>query len=246
MKHSERAGNAPKYGVVANALRQRIARGLWPAGTRVPSLHALAAEFGVARLTARQAVQLLVDEGLLDARRGSGTVVTGQPPPVKNIQVQTTLAALGAMYLKTPPDIRTLSESVGPLPPGRRRGHDGHGGRPGDYVRLQRVHADGGVAYCVITLYIDAAVFALAPRALREQAVIPVLLSLPGCRVQHAHQTMTVGTADADVAGHLGVAPNAPVAFVERVFEGENGHVIYLAEVIYRGEAVRLEIDLTV
>jgi len=239
MKQADRSGNAPKYGVVANALRQRIGRGLWPAGTRVPSLLALAEEFGVARLTARQAVQLLVDEGLLDARRGSGTVVTGQPRAVKNIQVQTTLAALGDMYLRTPPEIRTLSETVGPLPPGRRR--DGR-----DYVRLQRVHADGGVAYCVITLYIDAAVFALAPRRLREQAVIPVLLSLPSCRVLRAHQTMMVGTADTDVAGHLGLAPNAPVAFVERVFEGEGGHVIYLAEVIYRGEAVRLEIDLTV
>lgn len=242
MNQTERAGNAPKYGVVANALRQRIGRGQWPPGTRVPSLHALAKEFGVARLTARQAVQLLVDEGLLDARRGRGTVVTGQPRAVKNIQVQTTLAALGAMYLRTPPEIRTLSESVGPLPPGHRRNDpDGR-----DYVCLQRVHSDGGVAYCVITLYIDAAVFALAPRRLREQAVIPVLLSLPECRVQRAHQTMTVGTADTDVAAHLGLAPNAPVAFVERVFEGEGGHVIYRAEVIYRGEAVRLEIDLTV
>lgn len=239
MNPAERAGNAPKYGVVANALRQRISRGLWPAGTRVPSLLALAEEFGVARLTARQAVQLLVEEGLLDARRGRGTVVTGEPRAVKNIQVQTTLQALGAMYLRAPPEIRTLSESVGPLPLGHRRDDR-------DYVRLQRVHSEAGVAYCVITLYIDAAVFALAPRRFREKAVIPVLLSLPECSVQRARQTMTVGTADADVAAHLGVAPNAPVAFVERVFEGKGGHVIYRAEVIYRGEAVRLEIDLTV
>jgi GntR family transcriptional regulator len=239
MNPAERAGNAPKYGVVANALRQRISRGLWPAGTRVPSLLALAEEFGVARLTARQAVQLLVEEGLLDARQGRGTVVTGEPRAVKNIQVQTTLQALGAMYLRAPPEIRTLSESVGPLPLGHRRDDR-------DYVRLQRVHSEAGVAYCVITLYIDAAVFALAPRRFREKAVIPVLLSLPECRVQRARQTMTVGTADADVAAHLGVAPNAPVAFVERVFEGKGGHVIYRAEVIYRGEAVRLEIDLTV
>lgn len=240
MSRVEHAGNAPKYGVVANALRQRIGRGLWPAGTRVPSLLALAEEFGVARLTARQAVQLLVDEGLLDARRGRGTVVTGHHPrAVKNIQVQTTLQALGAMYLRAPPEIRTLSESVGPLPLGHRRDDR-------DYVRLQRVHSEAGSAYCVITLYIDAAVFAVAPRRFREKAVIPVLLSLPECRVQRARQTMTVGTADADVAAHLGVAPNAPVAFVERVFEGKGGHVIYRAEVIYRGEAVRLEIDLTV
>lgn len=239
MNAAERAGSAPKYGVVANALRQRIVRGNWPSGARLPTLHALAEEFGVARLTARQAVQLLVDEGLLNARQGKGTFVTGQQRAVKNIQVQTTLQALGEMYVRMPPDIRTLSESVVPLPPGR-----GTDNRP--YVRLQRVHSDGGTPYCVITLFIEASVFALAPRRFRQKAVIPVLLSLESCTVRRAHQTMTVGTADADVAGLLGIAPNAPVAFVERLFEGDGGRVLYMAEVIYRGESVRLEIDLTV
>lgn len=239
MTRAARAGAAPKYGVVANALRQRIARGRWPAGARLPTLHALAEEFGVARLTARQAVQLLVDEGLLVARQGSGTYVTGQHRAVKNIQVQTTLQALGAMYVETPPDIRTLSESIGALPAGRRAGD-------APYVRLQRVHSDGGVPYCAITIHLEASVFARAPDRFRAEAVIPVLLSLDGCTVRRAHQTMTVGTADTDVAALLGLAPNAPVAFVERVFEGDGGHVLYLAEVVYRGESVRLEIDLTV
>lgn len=239
MSAAGRAGSAPKYGVVANALRQQIVRGHWPAGARLPTLLALAEEFGVARLTARQAVQLLVDEGLLTARQGKGTFVTGQQRAVKNIQVQTTLQALGELYVRTPPDIRTLSESISTLPPGRCADD-------ARYVRLRRVHSDGGIAYCVITLYIEESIFALAPRRFRQKAVIPVLLSLKTCNVRRAHQTMTVGTADADVAGLLGVAPNAPVAFVERVFEGDEGRVLYMAEVIYRGESVRLEIDLTV
>lgn len=239
IRPSVRSGTAPKYGVVADTLRQRIRRGTWPPGTRVPSLHLLAEEFGVARLTARQAVQVLVQEGLLSARQGQGTFVTDLQPSIKNIKVQTTLQALSAMYVETPPDIRTITETVGPLPP-----HKAQDDTP--YVRLRRVHSDNNVAYCVITVHIDAAVFARAPKRFRKQAAIPVLLSLDGISIARAHQTLTVGTADAEVAALLAIPVNAPVAFVERTFENSGGHIVYFAEVIYRGEAVRLDIELTV
>ena len=37
---------------------------------------------------------------------------------------------------------------------------------------------------------------------------------------------------------------NAPVAEVRRIFKDREGTVIYLANVIYRGDAIRLEMDL--
>jgi len=46
------------------------------------------------------------------------------------------------------------------------------------------------------------------------------------------------------VAQHLGINVNAPVAEVRRVFTGPERRVIYLGEVTYRGDFVRMEIDL--
>jgi GntR family transcriptional regulator len=37
---------------------------------------------------------------------------------------------------------------------------------------------------------------------------------------------------------------NAPVAEVRRIFKDAAGTVIYLADVTYRGDAIRLEMDL--
>jgi GntR family transcriptional regulator/MocR family aminotransferase len=62
---------------VEQALRQAIRGGRLPAGTRLPSTRALAAEFGVARGTISAAYDQLVAEGFLTARTGSGTTVAG-------------------------------------------------------------------------------------------------------------------------------------------------------------------------
>lgn len=235
----DRSGKAPKYGVLADTFRQRILRGIWPPGSCLPSLNELAQEFGVARLTARQAVQLLVQDGWLQARQGAGTFVMDVLPAVKNIKVETSLQALSDMYVATPPEIRTISETVGPLPPGWRRDDT-------QYACLKRVHSDKGIPYCVIDVYIDLELFKRAAKRFRERAAIPVLMSLKNCRVVRAHQTLTVGTADEDVATLIDVPVNAPVAFVERAFEDASGHIVYFAVVVYRGEAVRLDISLTV
>jgi DNA-binding transcriptional MocR family regulator len=43
----------PKYAQIADIFRQRIARGIWAQGLRLPANESLAAEFGVSRVTIR-------------------------------------------------------------------------------------------------------------------------------------------------------------------------------------------------
>jgi GntR family transcriptional regulator len=62
--------------------------------------------------------------------------------------------------------------------------------------------------------------------------------------IVRAHQTLTIGSADVEVARLLKVPLNAPIAEVRRVFNSADGRVIYLGEVTYRGDFVRIEMDL--
>ena len=73
------AQNEARYTQIAHYLRGRVAAG--SPGDRLPSDAELCARFGVSRMTARQAVQLLVNEGLLYRRRGQGTFVAPRPVP---------------------------------------------------------------------------------------------------------------------------------------------------------------------
>lgn len=58
-------------------LRERTRTGT--PGELLPSESELAAQFGVSRMTARQAVQNLAQEGLVERRRGSGTYIAERP-----------------------------------------------------------------------------------------------------------------------------------------------------------------------
>ncbi|HVA91654.1 MAG TPA: GntR family transcriptional regulator [Chloroflexota bacterium] len=66
----------PLYRKVQEYLRDGIESGAWPAGAAIPSEKALAAHFSIARMTARQAVDGLIHDGMLVRVHGRGTFVT--------------------------------------------------------------------------------------------------------------------------------------------------------------------------
>jgi GntR family transcriptional regulator len=229
----------PRYVQLADLMRQRIARGAWPHGHRLPSLEELMAEFGVARVTVRQAIDLLAREGLVSPQQGRGTFVTGAPQRERIINVVTTLDALARIYEDTQPKIVNIDESVGSPPLAA-----GEGTPAPSYAFMRRVHSRDGRPYCVINIWLDERIFRKSPAAFRSKTVIPLLKNMKTVRIATAHQVLTISSADLEVAGLLDVPMNSPVAEVRRVFKDAAGTVIYLADVTYRGDAIRLEMDL--
>ncbi|MYS52607.1 GntR family transcriptional regulator, partial [Streptomyces sp. SID6013] len=63
------------YLALADVLRTRVLAGEWGVGARLPSRARLAEEYGVGRNVVQRAVDLLVVDGLLEGRAGSGTYV---------------------------------------------------------------------------------------------------------------------------------------------------------------------------
>lgn len=68
----------PAYIKIHDTIKKDIDDGIWPIGDRLPSERTLAERFAVSRMTLRQAITLLVEEGILERRIGSGTYVASQ------------------------------------------------------------------------------------------------------------------------------------------------------------------------
>jgi len=66
------------YKFIADKLRLRLNSPFVAVGSAIPAEKVLATEFGVARMTLRKAIDLLVREGLLERRHGSGTYVSAK------------------------------------------------------------------------------------------------------------------------------------------------------------------------
>jgi len=229
----------PLYLQLADILRDRIGRREWATGSCIPTLEALAAEFQVARITVRQAVQLLTKEGLLAPRRGLGTVVVRAADNPNTVVMKTSLRSLAAMYESTSAEMLTFDESH------RKPPATPESGTLGDsYVFMRRQHFTEGQPYAVISLYLLHDIFQRAPDDFRSRAVIPTLMAMKSVRIDRAYQTMSIGSADAEAARLLRVRAGSPVANVMRVFLDSKGLILYYADVIYRGDWVRWEIEL--
>ena len=72
----DRTSDVPLYSQIAEALAALILDGTLAPGTRIEDEVSMARRLEVSRPTTRQALQRLVDRGLISRRRGAGTVVT--------------------------------------------------------------------------------------------------------------------------------------------------------------------------
>jgi GntR family transcriptional regulator len=89
----------PAYLRIADELREQIRTGRYPAGSRLPTMAVLSAANGVSEIVIRQAIALLRTEGLVETRRGGGTVVRARPRvrrvAMDRYRVDTAQAAVG-------------------------------------------------------------------------------------------------------------------------------------------------------
>jgi GntR family transcriptional regulator len=70
--------NIPIYIQIHDEIKKKIEDGQWKIGERLPSERDLSELFDVSRMTLRQAIQTLSDEGILDKRVGAGTFVASK------------------------------------------------------------------------------------------------------------------------------------------------------------------------
>ncbi|MFD8384824.1 FadR/GntR family transcriptional regulator [Streptomyces sp. NPDC059679] len=75
------AGRQSLVDSVVEQLRTQLTSGEWKVGDRVPTEHALAEQLQVGRNTVREAVRVLVHDGMLQSRQGEGTFVVSTADP---------------------------------------------------------------------------------------------------------------------------------------------------------------------
>lgn len=228
-----RGGRAiPLWLQLKHALRDLITFDLAP-GDRIATEAQLCAHYGLSRITVRQAVTSLVDEGLLHRQQGRGTFVrlARRDAPLSDRG-----HFLASAFDSVPPGaIRLHAAETVPAPSwvaarlGIAPGAPAH--------KLRRVlDRDGGTA-AIRTCFVPAA---LAPDLLGTDLSQPPHLLLEavfGLVAQEAQERMEVIRADAFRAGLLGIAPHEPLVLTERVSYDAAGQAIECARTYYRADS---------
>src|SRR3954470_4718050 len=212
--------------VVRAELRRAIIDGEFSVGEKLPNEDRLCDRFGVSRVTIREAVRGLIEDGYVVRRQGSGTFVTRRPllrnsldvnfsytEYLEGAGVKPATKVVGAQLIKADTELASdLALEVGaPL------------------VEVRRIRtADGRPAiYSVDVLPGDFA----DPERDREAlgGSLYRLLTPAGRSVRHAEAVLTPATADATLARLLDVPLRTPLQHVRQIDYDADGHPVMMS-----------------
>ncbi|WBY03139.1 GntR family transcriptional regulator [Ramlibacter tataouinensis] len=229
----------PLYLQVAHLMRQKIERQEWPVDAQIPTLNELEREFQVSRITLRESLARLEEEGLIRRTRGRGTFVMKDLSQQRWFKLATSFEELVRTVSELKIRLIAIDEDDHPLVP-----HFAAGEVAGPYRRLRRVHYRDDRPYCLIEIYLAQDVFALDPRGFSGSPVIPKLAALPQVRIAAARQIMRVTVSDEDTAEHLDIGVADPIADVCRSLQDAQGRIVYYAHIQYPAQMIQVELDL--
>ncbi|ALO10814.1 GntR-family regulatory protein [Streptomyces venezuelae] len=246
-------GEQPAYLRVASDLREKIANGSLPPHTRLPSQARIREEYGVSDTVALEARKVLMAEGLVEGRSGSGTYVRERPVP-RRIARSGYRPASGATPFRqeqAAEGARGTWESSSEQGPASVEVAARLDIEPGERVmRTRYVYRDGGEPMMVSTSWEPLAVTGRTPVMLPEEG------PLGGCGVVERMAAIDVvvdnvveevgarpGLAEELLA--LGGVPGHVVMVVERTYYA-SGRAVETADVVVPADRYRISYHLPV
>lgn len=247
---SDGAVRQPKYKRIAAALKDAIASGEYGPGDRLPGENDLMASYGVARMTARQALGVLQSEGLTEARKGAGVFVrTFRLIRRRGIQrLATGVWGEGRSIWDADTEDREpvvefigVTEEPAPDPVAAVLGLPG--GAPA-CVRRRRFLLDGKPVMFA-TSSLDAALVAGTPIAEPDTGPggIYARLAELGHKPARFREEVRSRMPNAEEAARLGLAAGTPVVLVVRTAFAADGRVVEVNEMVLDASAYVLEYE---
>ena len=223
-----------RYRAIADELRGRVESGDLAAGALLPSESELSAAYEVSRVTVRKALELLRDEGLIDARQGFGWFVATE-------RVRQTLGRLGTIEsqlgeLGVGSERRVVGFRFVAAPPRARQvlGVD-------SVLEVRRVNRADGQPFARVTVWCPEEVGARLSRADVEASPFYELVGVP---IGSATQTIGAAAAAPEDAALLAVPVGSPVLVCERITRDVHEQPLLLSEHVFPGHRTEFVVEL--
>lgn len=221
----------PLYRSLATRLERRIAEGRYPIGSQLPPEPVLEQEFGVSRITIRQALSMLKRRGLVASRSGIGTVVRAGAADSKSMTVSgsirdliyyaagTRYTPLGRKLVVPPPTVGAILDL-----PAKAKSF---------CFRGTRSRPQGG-PFGFEEVYIPEPLgIGLDNADLGGRTLFSLLEEKNDLKIAEVEQIITAIPAPSGISRKLGVAMRAPVLKAIRIYRLADGRPVEVAITFY-------------
>jgi GntR family transcriptional regulator len=226
----------PKYYRVKESVREMIrARGLQE-GQMIPPERELCERYGVSRMTARQAIMELVNEGVLYREQGKGTFVAGQKLQHETARLTSFTEDMKTRGMEVSSEVLEVAEDVAPLAAARALGV----GTDEPIVRIKRVRSADEQPMALETSHL---LYDLARGVLDADLTKGSLyeeLRRLGVRIARAEQSYEATLVNDGEARYLGVPVGSAALLIERVTFDDGDRPFEYVKSVYRGDRYRV------
>jgi len=232
---------APLYHQLTCVLKAEIEAGRWQPDEQLPTETKIAERFGISKITVRQALQTLAEQGYIRREQGRGTFValrkfdegprelTSFTEEMKRHNLAATSRVLARAIVEA--DARVAAAL--------------HLADSERVFVLKRLRMAGGEPMGIQTAHIPAALVpGLECESMENVSLYETLQRRYGLYPARARETYFAALADQDAAEGLGIAVGSPVYAVERVTLLPNEKPFEFVQSVMRGDRYSIVLEL--
>ena len=235
------AGPTPLYHQLKQALRDEIERGAYKPGDRLPSEPELIRQYGISRITVRQALDELESEGLIVRRHGKGTYVAERR--IEQELVRLTDFMEDTQQAGQKPSSRVLAfvhEAATPAVAKALQIKEGT-----EVVRVDRLRLADGRPMAFDSTWLPLRFGALlAEMDLTQETIYHILETRYAIPVLSGAFFITAASARHQQASLLDILPGAALLLIQRISYTSGDEPVYVQDRYYRPDRVQYRVML--
>jgi GntR family transcriptional regulator len=233
---SVKSGPLPRYYQLREIIRERIVSGDWAPGSLIPSEREMCERYGISRMTARQSITDLVNEGLLYREQGKGTYV-GRPKIAQQL-LRLTGFTEDMKVREQRPGAKVLTAEMWPADQETAERLRIRVGQPVYHLRRLRLADSEPLALessCISFIGCER----LLDNDLERNSLYHLLESVYDVPPLEAEQELEADVARDEESLLLKIAAGSPVLRTRRVTTTRRNQPIEYATSVYRGDKYR-------
>jgi DNA-binding GntR family transcriptional regulator len=225
----------PYYVQIAETIKRRILTDQYNQGDLIPPMQELEKEFDVSNITMRKALEALAHAGIIQRKRGIGTVVSELVPEVITFELSGSFQRLVDSVEKLPLEMEVLEITTTPCPKHVQRIFSMEPTR--DIWRMKKVRKHMGTPVSYYTHYSDPRwCSGITKKEAGRKNFVELFQQASRINLIRMEQRLKAAVADLDLSALLGINFRDPLFFMENVYYSAQDRPLILTQIYYRGD----------
>lgn len=228
-----------KYVEISNDIRNKIIIGEYLPNQKLPYGKEICDEYNSSKMTVKKALDILVSEGLLVKRRGSGTFVKDINVDERdNLLASNQFRGFSSYYAKHKVESEILEYSV--INPSKKISERLLVSEDDFIYKIIRIRKVDGISVVLEEMYMPIKIIPGLKRAHLYGSIYEYIERMLNLKIQSAHRTITVKKSTEYEQKYLNINKNEALGIIEQVAYLDNGQAFEYSVVTHRCEEFKV------